>query len=105
VQVYAAAAFLAIAVLLFVWLPLERQRGDAAGLCLMGSGVAIYVTEIWRDQEGRGAVLHGLLDWPQIAAIAMVLAGAVVLREHKSAAHNEDVQQDERLSTERQGTA
>lgn len=85
VQVYAAMAFLAIAVLLFVWLPVERRRGDAAGMFLMGAGFAIYATEFWRDPEGRGLVLHGALDWPQAAAVAMVLAGALALRERKSA--------------------
>ena len=83
VQIYAALAFFALAVLLYVWLPLERQRGDAAGLWLMGAGVAIYMTELWRDPEGRGSFFHGALDGPQIAAIVMVLAGAVVLRERK----------------------
>ena len=85
VQAYAALAFLALAILLWVWLPLERRRGDAAGLGLMGAGVAIYLTEIWRDWEGRGSLLHGAIDGPQIAAVFLVLAGALVLREHKSA--------------------
>ena len=49
VQAYAAMAFLALAVLLWVWLPLERRQGDVAGLGLLGAGVAIYLTEIWRD--------------------------------------------------------
>jgi len=90
VQLYAALAFLALAALLYAWLPLERRRGDVAGLWLMGAGVAIYVTELWRDQEGRGSLLRGALDGPQIAGIVMVLAGAVVLRErkHKPAAAN-----------------
>jgi phosphatidylglycerol:prolipoprotein diacylglycerol transferase len=86
VQVYAVMAFLALAALLYVWLPLERRRGDVAGLGLMGMGIAIYVTELWRDQEGRGALLHGALDGPQFAAVLLVLAGALVLREHKHAA-------------------
>jgi phosphatidylglycerol---prolipoprotein diacylglyceryl transferase len=84
VQLYAAMAWLALAVLLYVWLPLRRRSGDVAGLWLMGAGIAIYLTEIWRDPEGRGLVLHGALDGPQIAAIAMVLAGALILRERKS---------------------
>lgn len=89
VQVYAAMAFLAIAVLLFVWLPAERRRGDVAGLWLMATGVAIYVTEFWRDPEGRGTLFRGAIDWPQITAVLLVLAGAMVLRESKSpsAAH------------------
>ena len=84
VQAYAALAFLALAVLLLVWLPARRQEGDVAGVCLMGLGMAIYLTEIWRDTEGRGAVLRGAVDGPQIAAVAMVLAGALLLRERKS---------------------
>jgi len=81
VQAYAALAFLTIAVLLLVWLPVERRAGDVAGLGLMASGTAIYLSEFWRDPVGRGSLLHGALDGPQIAAVAMVLAGAFVLRE------------------------
>jgi phosphatidylglycerol:prolipoprotein diacylglycerol transferase len=85
VQVYAALAFLALAVLLWVWLPLERRLGDAAGFWLMGAGVAIYVTELWRDWVGRGSLFDGAIDGPQIAAIFLVLAGALVLREPSNA--------------------
>jgi len=84
VQLYAALAFLAVAILLYVWLPFERQSGDTAGLCLLGMGAAIYITELWRDPSGRGAILHGVFDAPQIAAVLMVLAGAMVLRERKN---------------------
>ena len=83
VQAYAALAFLTLSILLLVWLPATRQEGDVAGVCLMGLGVAIYLTEIWRDTEGRGAVLRGAVDGPQIAAIAMVLVGALLLRKRK----------------------
>jgi phosphatidylglycerol:prolipoprotein diacylglycerol transferase len=87
VQAYAAVAFLTLSILLLVVLPARRQTGDVAGMALMGAGLAVYVTELWRDWEGRGAVFKGgMLDGPQIAAIAMVLAGAVLLRERKSAA-------------------
>ena len=85
VQAYAALAFLALAVLLWVWLPLERRPGDVAGLWLMGAGVAIYITELWRDWLGRGSLLHGAIDGPQIAAVLLVFAGALVLLERKSA--------------------
>ncbi len=95
VQAYAALAFLALAVLLWVWLPLERRKGDVAGLGLIGAGVAIYLTEIWRDWTGRelfgpnlpgrGSLLHGIIDGPQIAAVLLVLAGALTLREGKPA--------------------
>jgi phosphatidylglycerol:prolipoprotein diacylglycerol transferase len=46
---------------------------------LMGTGVAVYITELWRDTEGRGELLNGALDGPQIGAIVLVLAGALVL--------------------------
>lgn len=84
VQAYAALAYLALALLLFVWLPVERRKGDVAGLGLMGLGAAIYITELWRDPEGRGSLLHGAIDGPQIAAVLLVLAGALVLRERKA---------------------
>lgn len=86
VQAYAALTFFTLAVFLWMWLPVQRQRGDVTGLCLAGIGVAIYITEIWRDQEGRGSVLGGALDGPQIAAILLVIAGGLVLRERRGAA-------------------
>jgi phosphatidylglycerol:prolipoprotein diacylglycerol transferase len=85
VQAYASIAFLTLSILLLVILPVRRQQGDVAGVALMGAGIAIYVTEFWRDWEGRGAVLRGVLDGPQVAAICLVIAGAVLLRERKSA--------------------
>ncbi|MGA8727260.1 MAG: prolipoprotein diacylglyceryl transferase family protein [Terracidiphilus sp.] len=84
VQAYAALAFLTIAISLLVWLPYRRQHGDIAGLWLLSTGAAVYFTEFWRDSEGRGALLHGLLDGPQVAAIALVLAGALLLRQRVS---------------------
>ena len=85
VQAYAALAFLALAILLWVWLPLERRQGDVAGLWLMGTGVAIYFTELWRDPEGRGSIFQWRNRGPQIAAVVLVLAGALVLAERKHA--------------------
>jgi phosphatidylglycerol:prolipoprotein diacylglycerol transferase len=81
VQAYAALAFLTLAILLLVWLPARRQPGDVAGLWLMGTGLAVFITELWRDPIGRGRFLGGALDTPQLAMIAMVLAGGFVLRE------------------------
>ena len=81
VQGYAALAFLVLSILLLVWLPRRRQRGDVAGIWLLGTGVAVFITELWRDSEGRGAMLGGALDGPQVAAILMVLAGGLVLWE------------------------
>jgi phosphatidylglycerol:prolipoprotein diacylglycerol transferase len=80
VQGYAALAFLTLAILLTVWLPARRQAGDVAGVALMGAGIAIFITEFWRDWEGRGFILRGALDWPQVVAILFVIAGALVLR-------------------------
>jgi phosphatidylglycerol:prolipoprotein diacylglycerol transferase len=81
VQAYAGIAFLTLSLLLVVLLPGRRQQGDVVGLWLLGTGVAVFITELWRDPEGRGSLLHGALDWPQVAAILLVLAGAFVLRE------------------------
>ncbi len=81
VQAYAALAHLTIAALLLVWLPLRRQAGDVAGLWRMATGAAIFLTELWRDPEGRGSFLGGALDGPQLAGVAMVLAGGAILRE------------------------
>jgi phosphatidylglycerol:prolipoprotein diacylglycerol transferase len=83
VQAYAAMAFLTLSVFLLRGQPAMRQRGDLAGLWLMGSGVILFITELWRDPEGRGVMLNGALDGPQVAAIAMVLGGALALRERK----------------------
>jgi phosphatidylglycerol---prolipoprotein diacylglyceryl transferase len=84
VQAYAAIADLTIAVLLLMWLPLRRQAGDVTGLCLMMTGVAVFITEIWRDSEGRGALFGGAIDGPQAAAVLIVLAGGWALRERRA---------------------
>jgi hypothetical protein len=83
VQAYAALAWLAIAVSLYLWLPARRRAGDGAGLWLLMAGATVYITELWRDPEGRGVLLGGALDGPQVAAVAMVLAGGLVLMERK----------------------
>jgi phosphatidylglycerol:prolipoprotein diacylglycerol transferase len=74
---------MSVAVILLLALPLRRQAGDVVGLALLTGGVAIFITEFWRDWEGRGVVLNGALDGPQIAAIVMVILGALLLRERK----------------------
>lgn len=84
VQLYAALAYLTLSLALLVWLPSRRQRGDVAGLGLAAAGVTVYFTEFLRDPEGRGALFHGALNGPQIAAILLVLAGAALLRERYS---------------------
>ena len=85
VQAYAALAFLTISISLLMGLPHRRQQGDIAGLWLIATGITIYFTEFWRDIQGRGAILRGALDGPQLAAIALVLAGAFVLRQRQGA--------------------
>jgi len=52
-----------------------------AGICLIGTGISVYITEIWRDTEGRGTLLDGALDGPQAGAVLLVLAGALLLLE------------------------
>jgi phosphatidylglycerol:prolipoprotein diacylglycerol transferase len=84
VQAYAAMGFLTLSVFLFLWQPAIRQQGDLAGMWLMGTGVIVFITELWRDPEGRGVILSGALDGPQLAGIAMVLTGALLLRERTS---------------------
>jgi hypothetical protein len=46
--------------------------------------VALFITEFWRDPEGRGSVLKGAIDAPQIAGVVLVAAGAFVLRDRPS---------------------
>ena len=79
VQAYAALAFAGLTLLLLLTLPTRKQAGDIAGVALMCGGAIVYVTEFWRDWEGRGALLGGAVDGPQIAAVAMVIAGALLL--------------------------
>ena len=84
VQAYAALCFFAIATIVVLWLPYRRQNGDLAGILLMGSGVTMFITEFWRDPIGRGALFQGMLKWPQVAGIVLVLAGSLLLLERKS---------------------
>lgn len=83
VQAYAALAFLIISIVLLVLLPRRHQQGDIGGLWLITVGSAIYFTEFCRDPEGRGSMLHGTLDGPQLVAVLFVLAGALMLRERE----------------------
>ena len=84
VQAYAALAFLAMAACLLVWMPRRRPSGEIAGLAMMAAAVIVYVTEFWRDGEGRGAFFGGAIDAPQVASVAALLAGALLLIEWKS---------------------
>jgi hypothetical protein len=55
-------------------------------------GVVVFITELWRDPEGRGALLGGLLNGPQAAAVVMVLAGALVLVERRASSKSNEAQ-------------
>lgn len=81
VQAYAALAFLATATALYFLTPRRRQPGDAAGVAMIALGAVVYLTEFFRDPEGRGAMLGGAINGPQVAAAALVLLGAFVLSE------------------------
>ena len=84
VQAYAALAFLTLAASLVFLLPRRRQVGDIAGLWFLAAAIIIFLTELWRDPEGRGSLLRGAIDGPQIAAVVMLLIGALMLREHRA---------------------
>jgi len=84
VQAYAALGFLTLAIFLLFWLPYRRQPGDIAGLFMLGTGIVVFITEFWRDPEGRGVLLGGALDGPQAAAVALVVIGGVVMLKHKA---------------------
>jgi phosphatidylglycerol:prolipoprotein diacylglycerol transferase len=84
-QAYAALGFLTLSIFLLFWLRYRQQAGDVAGLLLLGAGVLVFVTEFWRDTEGRGALLGGALDGPQAAAVALVVVGGLVMLERAPA--------------------
>jgi phosphatidylglycerol:prolipoprotein diacylglycerol transferase len=92
VQAYSALGFLALALSLLFWLPRSRNGGDLAGVGLMAAGVIVFATELFRDFEGRGAFFGGAVDGPQLAAVAMVFAGAaLLLRANRRQERNEAV--------------
>jgi phosphatidylglycerol:prolipoprotein diacylglycerol transferase len=83
VQGYSAVALFVLSIFLLYWLPRRRQQGDLFGLILLGAGVAVFITEFWRDPEGRGTFFGGALNGPQCAAVLLVIAGGLVLLERK----------------------
>ena len=90
VQAYAALAFFALAILLFAGQRMVGRPGDLAGLGLMGTGFAVYITELWRDTEAAAQCSNGALDGPQLGAVVLVFAGALLLLERKSQRMNSE---------------
>ena len=103
VQAYAALAFLALSGILCYCLPRRRQQGDVAGLALLGSGMAVYVTEFWRDPEGRGSLLGGAIDGPQLTAVVLVIIGALVLLDRKRQVEDRGIPPFPQKDAERMG--
>jgi hypothetical protein len=64
-----------------LWMPLPRRRGDVAGAALIGLGALLFITELFRDWEGRGALMGGLVDIPQLVGLGLVVLGGMVLGE------------------------
>lgn len=81
VQAYAALGALAVMVLCLVWQRYAQRAGDVAGVWLVAMGVVLFVTECFRDWEGRGVILRGALDTPQLVALGIVLLGGGLLTE------------------------
>jgi phosphatidylglycerol:prolipoprotein diacylglycerol transferase len=79
VQAYAAVGALLLAGITYGWLLLPRRPADIAGAWFLGGGVMLFVTEIFRDWEGRGVVLGGWVDLPQLVGLGMVICGGVLL--------------------------
>ena len=79
VQAYASLGALLLAGLCYAWFYFPRRRGDVAGVALIGTGVLLFLTEMFRDWEGRGVLLSGMIDAPQLVGLGMVLAGTLAL--------------------------
>lgn len=91
VQAYAAIGSVLLAAIVYGWMFVPRRSGDAAGVALIGAGALLFTTEIFRDWEGRGALLVGLVDIPQLVGLGMVLLGGLVLLDWRGNAAAEKV--------------
>ena len=91
VQAYAALAFLLIAIGLVLWMPRQLRPGDAAGAALLAIAVAVYFTEFFRAPEGRGEMLNGAIDGPQLASVALIILGASLLLDRSVAPKSDAV--------------
>ena len=79
VQGYAAGGALLVAALTCAWFFWPRRTGDVASIWLIATGAMLFLTELFRDWEGRGVLARGILDIPQLVALAMVLLGGALL--------------------------
>jgi phosphatidylglycerol---prolipoprotein diacylglyceryl transferase len=79
VQAYAALGALLLAVVCPIWLRIPRKSGDVGGVWLVGMGALIFIAEIFRDWEGRGALFGGVVNIPQLVGLGLVLLGGAVL--------------------------
>jgi phosphatidylglycerol:prolipoprotein diacylglycerol transferase len=85
VQAYAAVGSLLLAIVLVLFLRASRRVGDVAGIWLLGTGALLFLTELFRDWEGRGVLPTGDLlprdsmDTPQLVGLGLVLAGGFLL--------------------------
>lgn len=90
VQGYTALALLLLTLWLCLWLARSHREGEIAGGSLIGLGIILFLSEGYRDWEGRGVLFDGaqknpLFDLPQLAAVALILIGAALLLEWRSA--------------------
>jgi phosphatidylglycerol:prolipoprotein diacylglycerol transferase len=82
-QAYAAIGSLLIAAFTYAWLSRSRRDGDVAGVWLVATGAWLFLTEIFRDWEGRGVLPGGIADAPQLVGLGLVLFGGLVLADRK----------------------
>ena len=90
VQAYTAVALVVLALWLCLWLARAYRQGEIAGGALIGLGIVLFLTEGYRDWEGRGVLFaeaqhNPVFDLPQLAAIILVLLGAALLMEWRPA--------------------
>jgi len=90
VQAYTAIALLLLVLWLCLWLARSYRKGEIAGGALIGLGVILFLTEGYRDWEGRGILFDSaakdpIFDLPQLAAVVLVLVGAALLIDWRRA--------------------
>lgn len=85
VQLYDAAACLAIFALLLLWLPRRTQPGELAGLWLLTYGMAVFFLQFYRGD----VFTSGLFTAMQRLALAAVVLSALLLFKRSPSAHNE----------------